>query len=88
VPAVELVAEDEAEGFHGFAFSVLVDFVLLHRSLQYRTSSQLRSHFLRQEKERLQTGQVLVGKWAFDFIIPFFGVAYLANHKPDAPFYV
>jgi hypothetical protein len=48
----------------------------------------LRSHFLRQEKERLQTGQVLVGKWAFDFIIPFFGVAYLANHKPDAPFYV
>lgn len=36
------------------------------RSLQYLTSSQLRSHFFRQEKLKPQTGQVLVGRCAFD----------------------
>lgn len=34
-------------------------------SEQYRTRSQSRSHFLRQEKGRAQAAQTLVGKWAF-----------------------
>jgi hypothetical protein len=39
-------------------------FVFLHRSEQYFTSSQQRSHFLRHENGRWQTMQVLSGgKW-------------------------
>jgi len=38
---------------------------LRHFSLQNFTVSQQRSHFLRQAKGRLHTGQVLVGKSAF-----------------------
>ena len=38
---------------------------LRHRSEQYRTSSQLRRHFLRQVNGRPQTGQTLEGSWSF-----------------------
>jgi len=38
---------------------------LRHFSLQNFTASQQPSHFLRQPKGRLHTGQVLVGKSAF-----------------------
>ena len=44
-------------------------FVLLHRSLQYFTASQFFSHFLRQVKCLLQTGQILVGNSPFLGII-------------------
>ncbi len=38
---------------------------LRHRSEQYRTSSQLRRHFLRQVKGLPHTGQTLDGSWLF-----------------------
>mgnify|MGYP006273826709 FL=1 len=38
---------------------------LRHRSEQYRTSSQLRRHFLRQVKGLPHTGQTLDGSWPF-----------------------
>src|ERR1700694_1293006 len=37
----------------------------LHRSLQYRTSSHVFSHFLRQANESPHAGQVFVGRSAF-----------------------
>jgi hypothetical protein len=45
-----------------FYFSFLFS---LHLSLQYFTSSQTFSHFLRHEKGRLQTMQVFLGKFCF-----------------------
>jgi hypothetical protein len=39
--------------------------LLLQRSLQYFTSGQHRSHFFRQLKGRMQTGQILAGRVAF-----------------------
>jgi hypothetical protein len=41
-------------------------FALRQRSLQYFTSSQMLCHFFLQVKGRLQTGQILVGR--FDFL--------------------
>jgi hypothetical protein len=41
------------------------DFVFLQRSLQYFTSSQTFSHFLRHVKGRLQALQILTGKFSF-----------------------
>ena len=40
-------------------------FAILQRSLQNLTSSQTRSHFLRQVKERPQVWQGFVGRWHF-----------------------
>ena len=40
-------------------------FLFLHLSLQYFTSSQFFCHFLRQLNGRLQTTQILVGKFNF-----------------------
>lgn len=40
--------------------------LLLHLLLQYITCSRSRSHFLRQVKGRLQTGQILDGRFFFD----------------------
>lgn len=37
----------------------------LHRSEQYVTDSQSRSHFLRHSNGRLQTGHIFVGSWPF-----------------------
>jgi hypothetical protein len=45
---------------------------LRQRSEQYFTSSQTFSHFLRQTKGRLQTGQVLWGRFSFN--TPFIGL--------------
>ena len=42
---------------------------LLHRSLQYFTKSQSRSHFFRHTKGLPHATQTLLGK--FDFFIPF-----------------
>lgn len=42
---------------------------LLHFSLQYLTSSQTFSHFLRHVKGRLQTGQILAGRYCFFILI-------------------
>jgi hypothetical protein len=46
----ELMWKNQVRGFHVFLF-------LLQRSLQYLTSSQFFSHFLRQLKGLWQTGQ-------------------------------
>lgn len=43
---------------------------LLHRSLQYFTSSHTFSHFLRQVKGRPQTGHTFFGKWALEGLLP------------------
>jgi len=50
-----------------FSFTCRVHYVLclLHFSLQYFTSSHTFSHFLRQLKLRLQTGQIFKGKSCF-----------------------
>jgi hypothetical protein len=38
---------------------------ILQRALQYRTWSQIRSHFLRQANGRAQVEQILTGKFGF-----------------------
>lgn len=40
-------------------------FAFLHASEQYFTCSQTFAHFFRQAKERLQTGQIFVGRFGF-----------------------
>ncbi len=50
-----------------FSGCLLAAFFVLQRLLQYFTSSQQRSHFLRQVKGRWQTGQILVGR--SDFLV-------------------
>ncbi len=52
----KLVRKDQVYAFHLF---------LLQRSLQYFTSSQCFSHFLRHEKGRRQTGHVFWGRCCF-----------------------
>lgn len=49
----------------GFFYNAYYLF-LRHRSLQYFTFSQSRSHFFRQVNGSLQTGQIFVGKFFFD----------------------
>jgi hypothetical protein len=55
---IQLVREKDS-GFHSlFLF-------ILHLSLQYLTSFQTLSHFLRHENGLKQTGQILLGKFLF-----------------------
>ena len=46
-------------------FYLLLERFLRHRSLQYLTSSQTFSHFLRHVKGRLHTLQIFTGRSAF-----------------------
>jgi hypothetical protein len=73
VALVQLIAANQRNLFRrvgipapGDGFIPIHDaLVFLQRSEQYFTSSQHRSHFLRQENGRWQTTQVLSGgKWA------------------------
>ena len=59
--------QDEVNFFH---------FVLLHRSLQYLTSSQFFSHFFRHLKGRLHTKHIFSGRASF-FLFVFFKLGYL-----------
>jgi hypothetical protein len=69
---VQLIAANQRNFFSGLGIPARGDgfvpihdaLVFLHRSEQYFTSPQQRSHFLRQENGRWQTTQILSGgKW-------------------------
>jgi hypothetical protein len=57
---IKLIAEDQAEGGHGFSLRVR-----RQRSEQYLTSSQTFAHFLRQKYGRPQQLQILLGSSDF-----------------------